>query len=66
MEIESIEPWFYCGGINAQRENKAPVNLAFSNVRSFTNMMAWKAKCGARKVHFELTLNRKVYSVAGT
>jgi len=60
--IHLLEPWFYCGGIKAQRENKAPINLAFNNVSSFTNMMDWKAKYGARKVHFELTLNRNPVS----
>jgi len=54
--IQTLEPWFYYVGINGQPDDKAPVELGYNNISSFTNMMGLKAKCGMKTMHVDLGL----------
>jgi len=55
--IQTLEPWPYFVGVNGQLDQKAPINLGYNNISSFTNMMGIKAKCGMKTVHSVLTLD---------
>jgi len=55
--IQTLEPWIYYVGINGNRINKTPVNLAFNNISNFTNMMGWKGECGIKIMCVILTLS---------
>lgn len=55
--IQTLEPWPDYVGINGRRLSKAPIDLSFNRISSFTNMMGWKARCDSKIVYFILTLS---------
>ena len=55
--IQTLEPWPYYLGLNAQPLNKTEIILSLNNISSFTNMMGFKAHCGMRTGYIDLKLN---------
>jgi len=54
--IQTLEPWPYYVGLNGRPGHRALVSLDFNNLRGFTNMMGFDAKCGMRIAYIHLSL----------